>query len=182
MKIVFKTNKTNKTNTAVEIRQLSQRSGKRLSHKLNSGTCIQSKTTKSLRPALSLQRSKLPKQTLIPEASFLAKETLLKRVTPTIVTYPVPGQNTVNQISYVEPDQNTNKGLVWINQAQYFENVPPNVWNFCVGNYCVCQKWLAMREGSTLDHQSIQDYQRLVMLISETIDLMNNVDSQLVSN
>jgi hypothetical protein len=179
MKIVFK---ANKTNTSVEIRQLSKRSGRRLSHKLNSGTCIQSKTTKSLRPAFSLQRNKLPKQTLISEAGFLLKEILPKRATPTIVTYPVPGQNTINQISYVEPDQDSNKGMVWINQAQYFENVPSNVWNFCVGNYCVCQKWLAMREGSSLDHQSIQDYQRLVMLISETIDLMNNVDSQLVSN
>jgi hypothetical protein len=179
MKIVFK---SDKNNTAVEIRQLYQRSSKRLSYKLSSGTCIQSKTTKSLRPAFSLKRNKLSKQTLIPEASFSLKETRPKRVTPTIVTYPVPGQNTVNQISYVEPNRDSNKGLVWINQAQYFENVPPNVWNFCLGNYCVCQKWLAIREGSTLDHQSIQDYQRLVMLVSETIDLMNNVDSQLVNN
>lgn len=51
-----------------------------------------------------------------------------------------------------------------------------------MGNYCVCQRWLKVREGTTLDRQTIQDYQRLVMLISETIDLISNVDSQLINN
>ncbi len=160
MKVLFKNSAT------VEIRRLYKRTGE---------------IVKPLRQASALQRNKSQKPTLISE-TITVKELLLKRSIPTIVTYPVPGGNTVNDITYIEPNQNASKGLVRINQAQYFENVPPNVWNFCVGNYCVCQRWLKVREGTTLDRQSIQDYQRLVMLISETIDLMNNVDSQLIGN
>jgi Type ISP C-terminal specificity domain len=129
-----------------------------------------------------LQRNKLVSLKPVLETSLLSKKTSLQCLGATIVTYPVPGKNTVEQISYAEPLQDNGKGLVWINQAQYFENVPPSVWNFCVGNYCICQKWLTLRKGTILDRQNIQDYQRLVMLISETIDLMNNVDSQLITS
>lgn len=139
-------------------------------------------STKPPRQISAFQRSNLINSKITLDASLPNKETSVQCLGATIVTYPVPGKNTVEQIFYAEPLQNNEKGLVWINQAQYFENVPPSVWNFCVGNYCICQKWLTLREGTTLDRQSIQDYQRLIMLISETIDLMNNVDSQLTTN
>jgi hypothetical protein len=160
MKILFK------NNTTVAIRQLYKRTGELVT---------------PLRQASALQRNNLAKYTSISQ-TIIPKKILTKRLIPTIVTYPVPGENTVNDITYIEPESDINKGLVRINRVQYFENVPPQVWNFCVGNYCVCQRWLKVREGTTLDHQSIQDYQRLVMLISETIDLMNNLDSQLIGN
>lgn len=155
-----------KKNVTVKIRKLYKRS---------------SKIVKFPRQASSLHSSRLAKQTLILGKSS-CKEISSKRLIPTIVTYPIPGENIINHINYIEPNQNTGMGLVQINQAQYFENVPPKVWNYCVGNYCVCQRWLKVREGTTLDHQSIQDYQRLVMLISETIDLIGNVDSQLINS
>jgi hypothetical protein len=155
-----------KKNVTVKIRKLYKRS---------------SEIIKFPRQASALHRSRSPKQTLILEKSSF-KELSSKRLIPTIVTYPIPGENIINHINYIEPNQNTGIGLVQINQAQYFENVPPKVWNYCVGNYCICQRWLKVREGTTLDHQSIQDYQRLVMLISETIDLISNVDSQLINS
>lgn len=151
-----------KCQTRVKNRQLYKRSGDRF---------------KPLRQTSVLQRNHSARQTAISETT--ADKIPTQHSLPTIVTYPVPGENTVNGITYIEPERNTNKGLVRINQSQYFENVPPDVWNFCVGNYCVCQRWLEAREGTTLDRQSIQDYQRLVILISETIELMNNVDLQI---
>ncbi|MBE9043735.1 hypothetical protein IQ255_04820 [Pleurocapsales cyanobacterium LEGE 10410] len=154
-----------KTRAKVKIRKLYKRSNKII---------------KPLRQTSALQR-KPSKHTEITQPADV-KEFSSRRPVPTIVTYPVPGHNTVRQISYIEPQQNTDKGIVWINQSQYFENVPNDVWNFCLGNYCVCQKWLKAREGTTLDRQSIQDYQRLVTLVSETINLINNVDSQLVDD
>ncbi len=132
----------------------------------------------SPRQTATLQRNRIVRPK-VSEASLALKK-FSKHLASTVVTYPVPGKNAVEQISYAEPLQDSDKGLVWINSAQYFENVPPSVWNFCVGNYCICQKWLKLREGTTLNRQNVQDYQRLVMLISETIDLMNNVDSQLM--
>lgn len=156
-----------KNNVKIEIRKLYKRSAE---------------IVRPSRQVSALQRNKLLKPKIILETSLAVQKSSLKRLTSTIVTYPVPGKNAVEQISYTEPHQDTDKGLVWINQAQYFENVPSNVWNFCVGNYCICQKWLQLREGTVLDRQNIQDYQRLVMLISETIDLINNVDFQLIHN
>lgn len=138
--------------------------------------------TKSPRQISAFQRSNLINSKISLETSLPSKKTSFQSLGATIVTYPVPGKNTVEQISYAEPLESNGKGLVWINQAQYFENVPPSVWNYCVGNYCICQKWLMLRKGTTLDRHNIQDYQRLVMLISETIDLMNNVDSQLITS
>jgi hypothetical protein len=155
-----------KKNVPVKIRQLSKRSSEIIKFPRQASTLP---TSKSIKHSLTLEKS-----------SF--KELSSKRLVPTIVTYPIPGENVIKQINYVEPNQNTGIGLVQINQAQYFANVPPKVWNYCVGNYCVCQRWLKVREGTTLDRQSIQDYQRLVMLISETIDLISNVDSQLINN
>lgn len=38
-------------------------------------------------------------------------------------------------------------GRVWIDQTQYFDNVPPEVWGYHVGGYQVCQKWLKDRKG-----------------------------------
>lgn len=41
-------------------------------------------------------------------------------------------------------------GVVWINPTQRFEGVPEVVWNFHVGGYQVCEKWLKDRRGRTL--------------------------------
>ncbi|WP_319419877.1 type ISP restriction/modification enzyme [Pleurocapsa sp. FMAR1] len=156
MRISFK-------NSQIEIRKHHQRSPE---------------IAKSPRQIATLQRNEIVRPKFSEASSAIKK--FSKHSASTVVTYPVPGKNAVEQISYAEPLQDNGKGLVWINSAQYFENVPPSVWNFGVGNYCICQKWLKLREGTTLNRQNVQDYQRLVMLISETINLMNNVNSQLM--
>ena len=40
-------------------------------------------------------------------------------------------------------------------QDQYFEGVPPEVWNFHVGGYQVAEKWLKDRKGRTLTYDDI---------------------------
>jgi hypothetical protein len=42
------------------------------------------------------------------------------------------------------------KQRVMINDTQYFGNVPEAVWNFKVGGYQVCDKWLKDRKGAAL--------------------------------
>ena len=41
-------------------------------------------------------------------------------------------------------------GYVYINKTQYFEGVPKEVWEFHVGGYQVCEKWLKYRRGRQL--------------------------------
>ncbi|ARV58853.1 acyl carrier protein [Nostocales cyanobacterium HT-58-2] len=94
-----------------------------------------------------------------------------------ITRYPITGNNLIETLYYTSPEQSGGKGLVWINQTQYFENVPPQVWNFCLKGYQFCQKWLKERQGSSLSGEDIQRYQRIILLVKEIIELMVGIDT-----
>ncbi|MCX6003503.1 MAG: helicase, partial [Chloroflexi bacterium] len=64
-----------------------------------------------------------------------------------------------------------------INKEQYFEGIPPEVWNLHIGGYQVCQKWLKDRKGRTLTYDDISHYQKIVVAITETIRLMSEIDA-----
>ena len=68
-------------------------------------------------------------------------------------------------------------GRVYINRSQYFEGVPPQVWEFQVGGYQVCDKWLKDRRGRQLSYDDLTHYQKVVVALKETIRLMEEVDS-----
>jgi len=57
-----------------------------------------------------------------------------------------------------------------------FHNVSESVWNFHIGGYQVCAKWLKDRKGRTLSDEDIIHYQKIVVAISETIRLMAEID------
>ncbi|MDH6106115.1 hypothetical protein NWP22_09595, partial [Anabaenopsis tanganyikae CS-531] len=62
-----------------------------------------------------------------------------------------------------------------------FTGVPEQVWNFYIGGYQVCQKWLKDRKGRTLNHEDILHYQRVVVALQETIKLMQLIDQTIPS-
>ena len=98
------------------------------------------------------------------------------KVTATEITsYPEDGDNKVEKVRYVEPKQNK-PGRVYINKTQYFEGVPLEVWDFYVGGYQVCQKWLKDRKDRVLDFDDLEHYQNLVAALAETITLMQQID------
>jgi len=88
-----------------------------------------------------------------------------------ITRYPVPGSNTVDKVSYDDNNQR-----VYINKTQYFEDVPAEVWNFHIGGYQVCQKWLKDRKGRTLTYDELTHYQKVMVALKETIRLMAEID------
>jgi len=67
---------------------------------------------------------------------------------------------------------------VWLDKAQStgFAGVPEAVWNFHIGGYQVCEKWLKDRKGRTLSKDDITHYHKIVVALSETIRLMNEID------
>ena len=67
---------------------------------------------------------------------------------------------------------------VWMDKAQSvgFKGVREAVWNFNIGCYQVCQKWLKDRKGRTLTKDDIAHYQKIVIALSETIRLMAEID------
>ena len=54
-----------------------------------------------------------------------------------------------NQARNEEKD-GRNDGRVYINNTQYFDNVPIVSWNFYIGGYQPAKKWLKDRKGRTL--------------------------------
>jgi predicted helicase len=70
------------------------------------------------------------------------------------------------------------KDTVWIDKAQTtgFKGVLEEVWNFHIGGYQVCEKWLKERKGRNLTNEDIEHYQKIIVVLSETIRLMVEID------
>jgi predicted helicase len=70
------------------------------------------------------------------------------------------------------------RDTVWLDKAQTrgFRGVPDDVWDFHIGGYQVCEKWLKDRKGHTLSKDDIVHYQKIVVALSETIRLMKEID------
>ena len=69
------------------------------------------------------------------------------------------------------------KGKVNINkQGDGFLGASEEVWNFHVGGYQVCQKWLKDRKRKVLNDEHIIHYQKIVVALQETIKLMQLID------
>jgi predicted helicase len=77
----------------------------------------------------------------------------------------------VEKISYAER-------TVWLDKDQTcgFRGVPEAVWNFHIGGYQICEKWLKDRKGRKLLKDDIDHYQRIVVALAETIRLMKEID------
>ena len=57
-----------------------------------------------------------------------------------------------------------------------FHGVPKEVWDFPIGGYQVCHKWLKDRKGRTLSDQDIAHYQKIVVALNGTIRNMGEID------
>lgn len=94
--------------------------------------------------------------------------------------FPVNGDNIVEKVAYVEPSGEP--GRVWINGKQYFEPVPPEVWNFHIGGYQVAEKWLKDRRERKLGYDELDTYCRVIAALSETMRLMGEIDKLIEQN
>jgi len=70
------------------------------------------------------------------------------------------------------------KNTVWIDIAQStgFTGVSEEVWNFHVGGYQVCEKWLKDRKGRKLSREDVLQYRKIIASLSKTIVLMADID------
>lgn len=90
------------------------------------------------------------------------------------------GETPSGEIEKITYSDNT----VWIDKGKTegFLGVPEDVWNFHVGGYQVCEKWLKDRgpkggkPGRRLSAEDIEHYQRVVVSLNETIRVMGEID------
>ncbi|WP_350656508.1 type ISP restriction/modification enzyme [Psychrobacter sp. S1-30-MNA-CIBAN-0213] len=96
--------------------------------------------------------------------------------------YPISGDSSVTRkmtktsVGF-EPDKvDSSIGKVWLNDTQYFANVPLVAWEFYIGGYQPTQKWLKDRHESILDHHDIKHYLNIIAALSLTDDIMQQID------
>jgi len=68
-------------------------------------------------------------------------------------------------------------GKVFINDEQYFDNVPEITWNFYIGGYQPARKWLKDRKGRALKNSDIEHYQKIIVALAETNRIMEEIDN-----
>jgi len=111
----------------------------------------------------------------------LANLHLLEEAPSPHATYPQVGGNIVqrrgtkSEPMYKVPTPQA-PGRVYINDSQYFNDVPPEVWEFHVGGYQVCAKWLKDRRGRVLSYDDIEHYRKMTEAIRQTLRLMEEID------
>lgn len=74
---------------------------------------------------------------------------------------------------------NADFGRVYINDFQYFDNIPKDAYNFVIGNNKPAIRYLQEREGRCLDISEIFHYQKLIFALYETnkiVEELKNVE------
>jgi len=110
------------------------------------------------------------------------------KVNEFITSYPVDGDNTVSRkmttksLGWEPTNTEKTTGRVWINDTQYFDGVPQIAWEFYIGGYQPAQKWLKDRHGRTLSFEDILHYQKIIVALTETHRLMQEIDEVGVEN
>lgn len=85
--------------------------------------------------------------------------------------YPVTGDN---HVAKKFPQYKDSK--VYINDTQYFDNVPREAWEFYIGGYQPAQKWLKDRRERELTFQDIRHYQQIIATLTMTGAIMEELD------
>jgi len=100
---------------------------------------------------------------------------LLRRVDASdIGRFPVAGNQQIvsNRIRYEDT-------RVYINDTQYFENVPPAVWEFHIGGQGVINQWLKERKGRALTLQDLDRLRLTMAALARTLDIQEQIDELL---
>ena len=101
-----------------------------------------------------------------------------------ITTYAGPRNTEVGRVGWSD-------GTVWLDSRKTnareghratkpgtigFKGVPEEVWDFHIGGYQVCHKWLKDRKGRRLSDEDVAHYQKIVVALNETIRIMTEID------
>lgn len=89
---------------------------------------------------------------------------------PPLAKFQGQGEGKVEKLRYFD-------AKVYINEAQYFEGISPEVWEYQIGGYQVCEKWLKDRNGLRLGLDDIKRYCQIVTALSKTIEIQKEIDA-----
>ncbi len=97
-----------------------------------------------------------------------------------ITSYPIDGNNIIaaeiGKKDWEIINEEKQLGRIWINDKQYFDNIPLVAWNFCIFGCQPAQKWLKDRRGRTLSFEDVLHYQKIIVALYETDKIMKEID------
>ncbi|MYB34064.1 MAG: hypothetical protein F4X92_02845 [Gammaproteobacteria bacterium] len=94
-----------------------------------------------------------------------------------ITSYANVGSNQVESVKYISEGLDSQSGSVFINEYQSFENMPRVVWDYCIGGYQPAQKWLKDRKSRALSFDDVTIYQRMIVALNKTVQIMLEIDN-----
>ena len=92
---------------------------------------------------------------------------------PPLTKFEGAGDNRVEEVRY-----DSQKQLISINPFQYFAPISQDVWEFEIGGYQVCQKWLKDRKGRQLAFDDITTYCWIMTALYKTKEIQQKIDQQ----
>ena len=81
------------------------------------------------------------------------------------------GDNKIEKLTYDEMQKQ-----VYFNSSQYIEKVSKDVWEYQIGGYQVCNKWLKDRKGKRLSAKDIKHYCKVVTSLKKIIKIQEEID------
>ncbi len=94
------------------------------------------------------------------------------KLDPPLAKFQGTGKNSVDKLKY-----NQKESRAYINSDQYFEGVEKAVWEYQIGGYQVCRKWLKDRKGRILSLEEIKHYCKVVTAIKKTLEIQKGIDA-----
>jgi hypothetical protein len=81
------------------------------------------------------------------------------------------GEKKIEKLNYNEKEKR-----VYFSQNQYFEGVTKDVYEYQIGGYQVCDKWLKDRKGKRLSLDDIKHYCKVITALQKTIEIQKAID------
>ena len=91
-------------------------------------------------------------------------------INPPIAKFQGKGDNKVEKLRY-------ESARLFINENQYFEGIEPEVFEYQIGGYQVCEKWLKDRKERKLSLDDIKHYCNIVTAIKKTIEIQKVIEN-----
>ncbi len=68
------------------------------------------------------------------------------------------------------------KNRLWINNQTYFAGISRDVYEYYIGSYKICQKWLKRFKNYTLSKTEVNTFINIVWVIEQTLQLSKEID------
>ncbi len=110
------------------------------------------------------------------KGGVLRKLHLMEKATVGKAPFALKGKGTaeVNDVSF-------KINAVWINNHQYFDDVPQSAWDLFIGGYQPARKWLKDRKGRELSLDEIMHFQTVIKVLVETDRIMKTIHHKSIS-